>query len=51
MVAADGSVCGTSPAWCVPFYNLERLYLQTLDREWLGRDLSTSRALRRVVAA
>jgi hypothetical protein len=27
MVAADGSVCGTSPAWCVPFYNLERLFL------------------------
>ncbi len=36
MVAKDGSVCGTSPAWCVPFYNLERLYLRTLDREWLA---------------
>ena len=35
MVAADGSICGTSPAWCVPFYNLERLYLRTLDRPWL----------------
>ncbi len=36
MVARDGSVCGTSPAWCVPFYNLERLYLHVLDREWLA---------------
>jgi hypothetical protein len=36
MVAADGSVCGTSPAWCVPFYNLERLFSLTLDREWLA---------------
>jgi hypothetical protein len=35
MVAADGSVCGTSPAWCVPFYNLERLFKLTLDRAWL----------------
>ncbi|MDP8922986.1 MAG: hypothetical protein M3O34_08945 [Chloroflexota bacterium] len=35
MVAKDGSVCGTSPAWCVPFYNLERLYLLTLDDAWL----------------
>jgi hypothetical protein len=36
MVAADGSVCGTSPSWCVPFYNFERLYLRTLDRAWLN---------------
>lgn len=36
MVAADGSVCGTSPAWCLPFYNLERLYALTLDRAWLA---------------
>ena len=36
MVAKDGSVCGTSPAWCVPFYNLERLYLLTLDDAWLA---------------
>jgi hypothetical protein len=35
MVAKDGAICGTSPAWCVPFYNLERLYAQTLDRDWL----------------
>jgi hypothetical protein len=35
MVAADGSRCGTSPAWCLPFLNLELLYLRTLDREWL----------------
>ncbi|HEY2594523.1 MAG TPA: hypothetical protein VGK33_11540, partial [Chloroflexota bacterium] len=35
MVAADGSVCGTSPAWCLPFLNLQLLYLRTLDRDWL----------------
>src|SRR5215212_1448167 len=36
MVAKDGAVCGTSPAWCIPFYNLERLFAQTLDRDWLA---------------
>ncbi len=36
MVAADGSRCGTSPAWCLPFLNLELLYLRTLDRHWLA---------------
>jgi hypothetical protein len=34
MVAADGSPCGTSPAWCLPFLNLS-LYLRTVDRDWL----------------
>ncbi|HEV7665078.1 MAG TPA: hypothetical protein VGQ62_16220, partial [Chloroflexota bacterium] len=36
MVAADGSLCGTSPAWCLPFLQLELLYLRTLDRSWLA---------------
>ena len=36
MVAADGSRCGTAPAWCLPFLNLQLLYLQTLDRDWLA---------------
>jgi hypothetical protein len=36
MVAADGAICGTSPAWCIPFYNLERLFAQTLDGRWLA---------------
>jgi hypothetical protein len=36
MVAKDGAICGTSPAWCIPFYNLERLFAQTLDRQWLA---------------
>ena len=36
MVARDGSVCGTSPAWCVPFYNLERSFSFTLDSAWLA---------------
>ncbi|HET6319306.1 MAG TPA: hypothetical protein VFG86_22855 [Chloroflexota bacterium] len=35
MLAADGARCGTSPAWCLPFLNLELLYLRTLDRDWL----------------
>jgi hypothetical protein len=37
MVAADGSRCGTSPAWCLPFVNLGLLYLRTLDRGWLAQ--------------
>jgi hypothetical protein len=37
MVAADGSRCGTSPAWCLPFLNLQLLYLRTLDRDWLAQ--------------
>ena len=36
MVAADGSTCGTSPAWCLPFYNVWLIYLRTLDRTWLA---------------
>lgn len=36
MVAEDGSSCGTSPAWCLPFYNLWLVYLRTLDRAWLA---------------
>src|SRR5579883_2807704 len=36
MVAKDGTVCGTSPAWCLPFYNLWLLYCRTLDRTWLS---------------
>jgi hypothetical protein len=37
MVAADGSRCGTSPAWCLPFLNLQLLYLRTLDAGWLAQ--------------
>jgi hypothetical protein len=37
MVAADGSRCGTSPAWCLPFLNLLLLYLRTLDLQWLAQ--------------
>lgn len=35
MVAKDGTQCGTSPAWCLPFHNLKLLFLRTLDRDWL----------------
>ncbi|MCA1647291.1 MAG: hypothetical protein LC797_18150, partial [Chloroflexi bacterium] len=44
MVAADGSPCGTSPAWCLPFVNLELLYLRTLDRGWLAKVYSHAAA-------
>jgi hypothetical protein len=37
MLASDGSRCGTSPAWCLPFLNLELLYLRTLNRHWLAQ--------------
>ncbi|HEX5414394.1 MAG TPA: hypothetical protein VFZ25_01935, partial [Chloroflexota bacterium] len=36
MVAKDGAICGTSPAWCLPFYNLWLLYARTGDHAWLG---------------
>ena len=36
MIARDGSVCGTSPAWCLPFPNIQTLYRWTLDRDWLA---------------
>lgn len=35
MVAEDGSICGTSPAWCIPFFQIFLLYLRDLDKEWL----------------
>jgi hypothetical protein len=35
MVAKDGTICGTSPAWCLPFHNIRLLYFRTLDRAWL----------------
>ena len=35
MVAKDGTICGTSPAWCLPFHNIRLLYFRTLDRSWL----------------
>ena len=35
MVASDGEICGTSPAWCLPFKNIEQLYWLDPDRSWL----------------
>jgi hypothetical protein len=35
MVAADGSECGTSPAWCFPFYCIESVFLRSGDCGWL----------------
>ena len=37
MVAMDGSKCGTSPAWCFPFYLYSLLYARALDKEWLRK--------------
>ncbi len=31
MVAADGAVCGTSPAWCLPFLHIARLLRRQPD--------------------
>ena len=36
MVAVDGQACGTSPAWCWPFWCLGLLYRRTGDRAWLA---------------
>jgi hypothetical protein len=35
MVAADGERCGTSPAWCIPFFYIFDVYLRTRDRDWV----------------
>ncbi|MFQ5794944.1 MAG: trehalase family glycosidase [Candidatus Bipolaricaulia bacterium] len=37
MVARDGSTCGTSPAWCLPFHNIYLMYLRHLDHKWLAK--------------
>ncbi|MBI2942043.1 MAG: hypothetical protein HYY04_16555 [Chloroflexi bacterium] len=37
MVAADGSECGTSPAWGWPFVAVESIDRRTGDRQWLAR--------------
>ncbi|MDZ7394034.1 MAG: hypothetical protein ONB25_14190 [candidate division KSB1 bacterium] len=37
MVAADGSECGTSPAWCFPFYCLEVMFWRSGDRSWMRK--------------
>ena len=37
MIASDGSICGTSPAWCLPFLNVQLLYFSHPDRERLAR--------------
>lgn len=36
MVAADGSECGTSIAWCYPFFCIASTYARTGDRQWLA---------------
>lgn len=35
MIAADGSECGTSPVWGLPFHVLLSVYTRTLDKEWI----------------
>jgi hypothetical protein len=35
MVAVDGSACGTSPAWCWPFWCIGLIYRRTGDHVWL----------------
>lgn len=36
MIAADGSECGTSPVWGLPFHVLLSVYNRTQDREWIA---------------
>ncbi|MHB8647965.1 MAG: hypothetical protein ACYDAR_19460 [Thermomicrobiales bacterium] len=36
MVAADGAVCGTSPAWCLPVLHIARLLRRQPDRECIA---------------
>ncbi len=36
MVASDGEICGTSPAWCLPFKNIEQLYWLDPNPSWLA---------------
>ena len=36
MVARDSEICGTSPAWCLPFKNIEQLYWLDPDPSWLA---------------
>lgn len=37
MVAADGRICGTSPAWCLPLHQVEQAFLWIGDLAWLRR--------------
>lgn len=37
LIAKDGSKCGTSPAWCFPFYDYMLIYLRCRDKEWLRK--------------
>lgn len=37
MVAADGAVCGTSPAWCLPFLHIGRLLRRQPDPERIAK--------------
>ena len=37
MVAVDGSICGTSPAWCLPFHQIYQLYLRDPDQKWIAQ--------------
>jgi len=35
MISEDGSECGTSPAWCWPFYCFQSIFNRHGDRDWL----------------
>lgn len=35
MISEDGSECGTSPAWCWPFFCFQSIFGRTGDRDWL----------------
>lgn len=37
MTADDGSRCGTSPAWCLPFYHYLLIYERTGNLHWIRK--------------
>lgn len=37
MIADDGSRCGTSPAWCLPFYHYLLIYERTGNLDWIRK--------------
>ena len=37
MISEDGSECGTSPAWCFPFYCFQSILARNFDIAWLKK--------------
>ncbi|UCE04403.1 MAG: hypothetical protein JSW07_12290, partial [bacterium] len=37
MISEDGNECGTSPAWCFPFYCFEVIVMRHFNKNWLEK--------------